>query len=200
MQQDLKSEITKQLIIDESFNLFYEHGFKSTSIPKIMEATQLTKGAFYHHYKNKEEIGLKVIESKIQKRVVETMILPLQAEGNPLEILESIFIKRINAFPSFDKQHGCPLNNFINEIGDNEGPYQNALRNVIETWKDALIKLIDRGIAEKSIRNDVSSSATAIYLISAFEGIRGIRKLYQTDDVLNDYLQGLSHFLQQLKP
>ncbi|WP_253256059.1 TetR/AcrR family transcriptional regulator [Formosa algae] len=54
MQQDLKSELTKQLIIDKAFTLFYENGFKTTSIDKIMKETTLSKGAFYHHYKSKK--------------------------------------------------------------------------------------------------------------------------------------------------
>jgi len=54
MQQELKSELTKQTILNESFKLFYENGFKTTSVDKIMKATKLTKGAFYHHYKNKK--------------------------------------------------------------------------------------------------------------------------------------------------
>ncbi len=199
MQQDQKSELTKSLIIEEAFKLFYENGFRSTSIEKIMKASKLTKGAFYHHYKNKQEIGLKVIEVKIQKRVEETMITPLSCDGNALHILETTFVNRLRSFSMYDKQHGCPMNNFINEIGDYETVYQVALRNVIEKWKLALINLIDKGKKENIILPAVSSSAVATYLISSFEGIRGMRKLYNNDKILDDYLSGLSIYIQQLK-
>ncbi len=199
MQQDLKSTITKQLIIDTAFSLFYENGFKTTSIDKIMKATTMSKGAFYHHYKNKKELGLEVISLKVQKRVVDGMILPLAEKGNAFEILEQVFIKRLKDFPFYDKQHGCPMNNLINEIGDDESAYQSALKCIIEKWKNALVKLIERGKKEKTIKSDISSKAVAIYLISAFEGIRGIRKLYSTDSILNDYISGLSIYLAQIK-
>ena len=87
MQQDLKSELTKKVIIDEAFKLFYENGFKSTSIDKIMKASTFTKGAFYYHYKSKKELGLEVISLKLQKRVHQGMILPLQDTGDALKIL-----------------------------------------------------------------------------------------------------------------
>ncbi|WP_055443703.1 TetR/AcrR family transcriptional regulator [Lacinutrix himadriensis] len=199
MQQDLKSEITKQTILNESFKLFYENGFKTTSVDKIMKATKLTKGAFYHHYKNKKELGLAVISLKLEKRVCEGMILPLYTSGNPLEILEATFLERLKSFPIYDKQHGCPMNNFINEIGDLEIAYQIALRNIIEDWKAALILLIERGKSENTINKNISSNAVAVYLISAFEGIRGIRKLYDNDDILEEYIAGLSLYLKQLK-
>ncbi|WP_460515686.1 TetR/AcrR family transcriptional regulator [Cyclobacterium sediminis] len=49
----------------KAFELFYEEGFKSSSIDRIVKASNLTKGAFYHHFKSKKELGLKVIELKI---------------------------------------------------------------------------------------------------------------------------------------
>lgn len=200
MQQELKSELTKKIIIDEAFKLFYENGFKTTSIDKIMKATKLTKGAFYHHYKSKREIGLEVINFKLQKRVYEAMILPLYEPGNVLEILESTFINRMKLFSLYSKQHGCPMNNFINEIGDYELAYQAALKNIIEKWKTALVTLIERGKTENTINKNISSNAIAVYLISAFEGIRGIRKLYDDDIMIDEYILGLSLYLKQLKP
>ena len=103
------------------------------------------------------------------------------------------------SFPLEEKQSGCPMNNFINEIGDSEKTYQIALKNIIEEWKTALVELIERGKVENSIKQEVSSAAAAIYLISAFEGIRGIRKLYDDDTIIEEYLNGLYIYLKQIK-
>jgi len=199
MQQELKSELTKKVIIDKAFTLFYEHGFKSTSINTIMKEATLTKGAFYHHYQNKKEIALEVIEQKVQQRVYDSMILPLFQPGDALEILRTVFVDRIKSFAFYEKQHGCPMNNLINEIGDTETVYQTALKNIIEKWKASLVNVIDRGKKELAINKDISSTGTAVYLISSFEGIRGIRKLYQDDTILNEYLIGLEQYITQLK-
>ncbi|MGH1435770.1 MAG: TetR/AcrR family transcriptional regulator [Lewinella sp.] len=198
MEQKTKSELTRQLIIDESFKLFYQSGFKTTSVDKIMSATKLTKGAFYHHFKNKKEVGLAVISLAVQKRVYKGMITPLYQDGNALEIIESTFIERLKSFSLYEKQHGCPLNNFINEVADFETAYQLALKRIIEEWKSALVYLIDRGKEENAISKNISSKALAVYLISAFEGIRGIRKLYDNDLILDEYIAGLSFYLKQI--
>lgn len=199
MLQNEKSELTKQIILDESFKLFYENGFKTTSVDKIMKATNLTKGAFYHHYKNKKELGLAVISLKVQKRVYKGMIDPLFQSGNAIQILETTFLERLKSFPVYEKQHGCPMNNFINEVGDLEVAYQLVLRRIIDDWKKALIQLIERGQYENTIKKNISSNAIAVYLISAFEGIRGIRKLYNNDDILEEYITGLSLYINQIK-
>ncbi|RJE74353.1 TetR/AcrR family transcriptional regulator [Reichenbachiella agarivorans] len=198
MQQQLKSEVTRQIILDSAFTLFYESGFKTTSIEKIMANAKLSKGAFYHHYKNKKELGVEVIGIKLQKRVYEGMIRPLYETGNAIEILESTFLQRIKSFAPYEKQHGCPINNLINEIGDYETAYQIALKNIIEQWKSALTSLIERGKTENTIKQNIHSQAVATYLISAFEGVRGIRKLYNDDVILEEYMSGLSMYIRQL--
>lgn len=199
MQQELKSEITKQHIVHEAFKLFYKNGFKSTSINDVMKAAKMTKGAFYHHYKNKEQLALEVIKLKIQKRVYDGMITPLNEEGNAIEILETTFVNRIKSFTIFDKSYGCPMNNFINEIGNYEKSYQLALKSIIEKWKYALIVLIEKGKVEGSIKKNINNEAVAIFLISAFEGIRGIRKLYDDDQIISEYIEGISNYLQHIK-
>ncbi|SIR29609.1 TetR family transcriptional regulator C-terminal domain-containing protein [Maribacter ulvicola] len=127
------------------------------------------------------------------------MVYPLYNDGNVYTILENTFLNSLKSFSLYEKKHGCPTNNLINEIGDHEKVYQRALKNIIEEWKTALIDLLERGKAENSIKKDISSTAVAVYLISSFEGIRGIRKLYDDDIVINDYLNGLSIYLKQLK-
>lgn len=200
MEQRQKSELTKQLILNESFKLFYQNGFKTTSVDKIMKATKLTKGAFYHHYKNKKELGLAVISLKLQKRIYEGMMAPLYDSGDALVILKTTFIDRLKSFSVYEKKHGCPMNNLINEISDYEVAYQIALKRIIEEWQSALIHLIDRGKSENVIAKEINSKAVAVYLISAFEGIRGIRKLYDNDFILDEYIVGLSLYLNQIRP
>lgn len=199
MEQKQKSAFTKQLILDEAFKLFYKNGFKTTSIDKIMAATTLTKGAFYHHFKNKKELGQAVISSILQQRVYDGMITPLYQSGDAFEILQSTFIERIRSFSVYEKAQGCPMNNFINEIGGSELAYKVALKRIIEEWKAALIYLIDKGKVENSIHKNIDSKAVAVYLIAAFEGIRGIRKLYDNDLILEEYLAGVLLFLKQIK-
>jgi AcrR family transcriptional regulator len=193
-----KSTNTKELILDKAFLLFYENGFANTSVDKIMEATKLTKGAFYHHFKSKKEIGIAVITERIRIRIVENMIEPLRKVDNPRDLLIDLFTHRINSFSDFEKRNGCPANNFINEIGDSEIAYQLALRSIIEEWKGALIHFIEKGKQTGAFSNEIVSSSVAVYLISAFEGIRGIRKVYHEDSILDAYLDALKHYINQL--
>lgn len=59
--------------------------------------------------------------------------------------------------------------------------------------------VLEEGKLRKEIRKNVNSSAVAIYLISGFEGVRGIRKVFDDDKVLFEYLESLKNHINQLR-
>lgn len=58
-------EQTLEKIIITAARLFMEKGYEQTSIQDILDATELSKGGLYHHFRSKDEI----LEAVMQKRV-----------------------------------------------------------------------------------------------------------------------------------
>jgi AcrR family transcriptional regulator len=201
MEQKLKSEDTQNLIIEKAFGLFYKNGYHKTSIPGIMAEAKLTKGAFYHHFNGKKGIGKEVIIRIVKKRIHDKMILPLieAPNTNVIQTLKNVFTERIVNFTEEEKEMGCPANNLINEVGYSEDTFRIIFRKLINSWREAIVNLLEKGKQNGEINNNVNSSAIAIHLITSFEGVRGIRKVYDNDTVLVEYLSGLSAFIDQLK-
>ncbi len=54
---------TKEIIIEIAFKLFLNKGYKNTSMSDLVKETKLSKGAFYHHFKNKESLYKEVIDT-----------------------------------------------------------------------------------------------------------------------------------------
>ena len=199
MKQEVKSRETQELIINKSFDLFYEKGYNATSIPDIMKKTSLSKGAFYHHFKNKHEIGKKVIEVIIRKRIKEGFIVPLSDINNNVpELLLDVFTNRIKNYSEREKALGCPANNLIGEIGYSEEDFRIILKTLIEEWREALIKTIDIGKDRGEINSKVNSSSVAISLICAFEGVRSVRKVYDDDVIFNEFMESMGVFIKNL--
>lgn len=47
---------TKQRIIDTAITLFFENGVSATTLEHIASAADMTRGAIYHHFKNKFDV------------------------------------------------------------------------------------------------------------------------------------------------
>lgn len=57
MARNKYPEITEQRILDSAYKLFIERGWENTTIQDIIDDLgDLTRGAFYHHFKSKEDI------------------------------------------------------------------------------------------------------------------------------------------------
>ncbi len=53
---------TKEKILLTAYKSFIKNGYHSTYMQKLVEETGLSKGAFYHHFKSKKDLYIKVIE------------------------------------------------------------------------------------------------------------------------------------------
>ena len=53
---------TKERILDNAEALTLEKGFTGMSIDDILKATQITKGAFFYHFKTKAELARALVE------------------------------------------------------------------------------------------------------------------------------------------
>jgi len=56
MARNKYPEETVKLILDVATHLFFEKGYDATSLQDIINETNLSKGAIYHHFSSKEEI------------------------------------------------------------------------------------------------------------------------------------------------
>ena len=51
---------SKEHILKVAFYLFLQKGFKEVTMKEIVEKTGLSKGAFYHYFKSKEQLFFEV--------------------------------------------------------------------------------------------------------------------------------------------
>jgi TetR/AcrR family transcriptional repressor of nem operon len=58
---------TKQRLLDTGQALLLEHGYNDLGLQALLEATGTPKGSFYHHFENKEEFALQVIDQYMRQ-------------------------------------------------------------------------------------------------------------------------------------
>lgn len=53
---------TKQRLLDVGLALLLEHGYHGLGIQALLDAAKAPKGSFYHHFKDKEDFALRVVD------------------------------------------------------------------------------------------------------------------------------------------
>lgn len=54
---------TKQRLIDAGLRMLLKHGYNDLGIQALLAETRIPKGSFYHHFKDKEDFALQVVDT-----------------------------------------------------------------------------------------------------------------------------------------
>jgi AcrR family transcriptional regulator len=85
----MKGKGTKEKILEEAIELFYEHGFTKASTRQLVGKVGMTSSAIYNHFANKEEILFDIIKSAGDK-VLLTLNNAIEEYDDPAECLRQM--------------------------------------------------------------------------------------------------------------
>lgn len=194
-----KSEATRLSILQKSFALIYEKGYQTTSIDDILATTQVTKGAFYYHFKTKDEMGVAIINELLKPNFAATFMKPLQAGGDPVKIIYDMMYSILMKNEFMKVEYGCPASNFTQEMAPWHKDFTKVLNELSDEWKNAIVQCIKNGKKAGSIRADVKPDQVAVFIMSGYWGIRNIGKLSNSKSVYLIFLKQLKDYLHSLQ-
>lgn len=173
-----KGTQTRQSIIEKSLQLFSVKGYFNTSISDILEATDLTKGGLYGHFRSKEDIWYAVYEEAVTiwKDIV---FKDMRAISDPVNRIEKTIENDLRAYLGADVfDGGCFFLNSLVELSGQSGAMsRHILRGfvrfsrLLRSWlKEADQKgMLKHGLNYKEISNFIVISlngAAALYAAS----------------------------------
>lgn len=193
-----KAEATRSGILQRAFNLIYQKGYQATSIDDILVDSPVTKGAFFYHFKNKEEMGLAMIQEVMYPGMYETMVTPLTNSANPVEELYLMMHNLLLKSPFFQVQYGCPAVNLIEEMAPLNAAFKQALSKLILQWQKAMVTNVNNGKNADRIKPDTDAEQVACFITAGYSGVRNLGKLLGAA-CYHTYLRELKKYLDQLQ-
>lgn len=167
---------TRQEILDVAFWEFFLHGFQGVSVDDIIAKTRLTKGALYHQFPTKLELGYAVVEDVIRPLIQNRWITPLENHKDPLlGILEQMKILIGKATPEQLKL-GCPLNNLVQEMAPLDRGFSERLNAALQYWIDQLEIQLQRGQKAGYVKKHADCRRIAVFVVMSHEGFYGMLK------------------------
>ena len=194
-----KAASTRLNILHKAFELIYTKGYQTTSIDEIIATTQVTKGAFYYHFKTKDEMGVAIIEEILKPTMQEHFIKPTEASQNPIEDFYNMISYLLLEDPFLQVKYGCPVGNLTQEMTPWNTRFSDALAELVDLWKASIINSIEKGKESGLIRKDVTGEQVAFFILSGYWGIRNFGKLQNDNSSYLVYLKELKIYLNGLK-
>ncbi|WP_134091154.1 TetR/AcrR family transcriptional regulator [Olivibacter sp. XZL3] len=194
-----KAEATRLTILQKAFELIYIKGYQTTSIDDIIATTQVTKGAFYYHFKTKDEMGIAIINEILKPTLTNSFIEPLQREENPIDAIYNLMHHLLIENEFLKVEYGCPASNFTQEMTPWHADFNNVLNELTQQWTNVMIATIEKGKKKGLIREDVNPKQVTTFVVSGYWGIRNFGKLENSKKVYFPYLKELKSYLNTLK-
>lgn len=194
---------TRGKILEAAFAEFYLRGFQGASLDRILTAAGVTKGALYHHFRDKAALGYAVLEEVVREPILEAYLAPLatlEPDADPLAALQGTLRRRPDDFLETGIGLGCPLNNLTQEMSPLDEGFRSRVAASLETWTDGLADAIRTARDRGFVRREVDPRRIAGFVVASIEGAFGAAKAADSVDVLRANLEVLADFLDTLRP
>ena len=193
-----KADATRLSILQKAFELIYINGYQTTSIDDIIATTKVTKGAFYYHFKTKDEMGLAIINEILKSSLTNSFIEPLQNELNPLNAIYNLIHDLLMKNDFLKVEYGCPAANFTQEMTPWNVTFNEALNELIQQWTNVMTAAIEKGKRNGFVRKDVKAKQVTLFVMSGYWGVRNFGKLENSKTAFVPYLKELKTYLDSL--
>jgi AcrR family transcriptional regulator len=188
-------EKTRSLIMEAAFREIYERGFQGVSIDQILKKTNVTKGAFFHYFSTKSDLGYAITDEILREMVLERWIRPLAAYKNPVQGILKRFKTLTDAMSDEDLVRGCPLNNLTQEMSSVDPLFREKLKAVMTLWIDETERYLKKAQENGYLKKTANTRQLAEFIVATEEGSFGLvksmadRKIYTSlYNSLRDYL------------
>lgn len=190
---------TRQQLLSAAFEEIHKHGFRAASLDAILLKTGVTKGALYHHFENKAELGYAVVDEIIRPFVEENW-RPVTGASNVIDTAVALCKRLTRERTDRGLMFGCPFNNLINEMSPVDEGFRERLSAILKNWRAGVIKALKNGQIAGQVRKDVAPADAAAFIISSIEGSVGMGKATQSREFLESSFRGLVDYLEHLRP
>jgi TetR/AcrR family transcriptional regulator, transcriptional repressor for nem operon len=194
-------EATRRKILEAAFVEFYANGFQGGSLNHIVDAAGTTKGALFHHFDGKQELGYAVMDDIVGPLLLARWLEPVANSNDPISDIQHAFRRYVEAdIASGHWLQGCPLNNLAQEMSPLDEGFHARINRLYELWRERYAAALARGIDAGTVRASIEPKHVAALIVAAQMGIWGTGKSSRDPGVMRQAADGACDYLASLRP
>jgi TetR/AcrR family transcriptional regulator, transcriptional repressor for nem operon len=190
---------TRQLIMQKNFEAIHKHGFQGVRADKVVAELGITKGALYHYFPNKMELGYAIIDEVLAPMYLSLWKKFEVAESNHFEIL----IETVQSYAQWADDEsiklGCSLNNLVQEMSPLDETFRQKLQGIVKGIHFSIETGLKNGQLSGAFRTDFNPTQTAHFIQAGVNGGWSLAKSQQNKVIFEMVLNQLVQFTTTLK-
>lgn len=198
MNRDPESTRTK--IMNAAESIILDKGFGGTTVNNVIEQAGVSKGAFFHHFSSKAELGEKLVQRYADEDAEHLEQTLAKAEGlsdDPLQQM-LIFIKLFEQeIESLEEPFpGCLFASYLQQSELFDHTILDIIRKSMLLWRTRVLDKLKKVEQKHPPRRDVDLESLADMLMVIFEGAFVLSQSLNENKIIS---QQLSHYHSYLK-
>jgi len=193
---------TRDRILREAARMFALKGFHDTKVDEITKAAEVTSGAFFHHFKGKEDLGFAVIDHHMEERsrALDRIERSLPADGDK-DPLNRVF-RRLDAVCDMvvrrrNRKGGCLIGNLSTALSDTHPAFRNRLGECFDEMALEFRVHLDEAAANGTLLGDQDTGEMARYIVSVIEGAVMLTRTHRDVNVIERQVHHLKEDLKR---
>lgn len=182
----------------KGLEIFHAKGYYNTSLDDILNELSLSKGAFYHHFKSKEDYFINIVQNLIVQKVYALLIEPLNTNENPLPVIVESLERALEPGKRNEMAYGFMLNDFLTEFNKRNEEISSQLKEILSVWEVNLVAVLKKGKLDGHIARHVDCEGVATYIIASFLGMRSLLMDSSNKQLRYQYIQQLKQYFNSI--
>ena len=191
---------TREALLNSAFEEFYQHGFQAASLDSILATAGVTKGALYHHFGSKMELGYAVIEDMIEPYFRQKWDTYIASAPDPISGLQAAILSHSDCHDPKTMEFGCPLNNLAQEMSPVDEGFRKRIEHVFTMWRDAIVGILEHGQRDGTVSKDIDAAVTSNFIMASFEGAVSLAKNSRDFELFKSCCEAIADYLEALRP
>jgi len=182
-----KGEGTRNRILDAAQALVLGHGFAGVSVDQLIKSLGLTKGAFFHHFRSKNDLARALIRRYADEGLAlfrDNLARAGKLSDDPLQQLLILVGLYEELFESLTEPYpGCLLASYVYELQQFDEETRAIINEEFIESRREVTKLIRATMNKYPPRRPVDPMALADGFMSTFEGAFILSKSLDEADI-----------------
>lgn len=173
-------------------------GFDATTVDDLCEAADVTKGAYFHHFKSKEALGVASAHAWSEQTGALFEAAPYHAVERPLDRLLAYVDFRIALIEGELQDFTCLVGTMAQVTYDQHPAIRDACGESIAGHARTLETMIADAIRESGKDGEVTPQSLALHIQASIQGAFVVAKAMNDADRARDSLAHLRRYLELL--
>ena len=160
---------TKQHLIIEGLRLLLKQGYSDLGIQTLLAATGTPKGSFYHHFKDKEDFALQVVDAYMEQVHAGLEACLNDPDRPPLQRVRHFFEMTEQKYRE-EGYLGCLLGGLGQELSGVNAVFRRKIESCLAAISERIARCLEEAQTRGQIRAEFDPRQLADLWVDCWEG------------------------------